>query len=119
MARRSSQKKRRKRPTYSYSPLPATRSIRLLVLEPAKKPKDRLKASLLLTELDATCEYEAISYAWGEPIFNRHLELSDDRLPITENLASALRVFRDPDRPRTLWVDAVCINQKDEKERGH
>jgi hypothetical protein len=28
---------------------------------------------------------------------------------MTENLASALRRFRDPDSPRLLWADAVCI----------
>ena len=29
-----------------------------------------------------------------------------------------MRHLRYPDRPRTLWIDAICINQADIKERG-
>ncbi|OQO05412.1 hypothetical protein B0A48_09180 [Cryoendolithus antarcticus] len=36
----------------------------------------------------------------------------------TRNCENALRRFRLQDKPRTLWVDAICINQKDKVERS-
>lgn len=36
----------------------------------------------------------------------------------TENLIVALRHLRYPDRTRALWIDALCINQKDEREKS-
>lgn len=38
-------------------------------------------------------------------------------LNITQNLYAALLRLRDHGCSRTLWVDAVCINQEDEKEK--
>ena len=37
---------------------------------------------------------------------------------ITANLADAIRSLRLPDRPRTLWIDQICINQNDIAERS-
>lgn len=37
---------------------------------------------------------------------------------ITRNLHAALLQLRDPIFERTLWIDAVCINQKDDEERS-
>jgi hypothetical protein len=39
-------------------------------------------------------------------------------LEVQRNLATALRWLRFTDRPRLLWIDAICINQKDEKEKS-
>ncbi|KAM7184289.1 hypothetical protein V8F33_013056 [Rhypophila sp. PSN 637] len=36
---------------------------------------------------------------------------------VTTNMESALRYLRDPKQPRTLWIDALCINQTDEVEK--
>jgi hypothetical protein len=63
--------------------------------------------------------YEAISYVWGEPIFNTSIRTTRGSIPLTDNLANALRRFRLSDQVRFLWADALCINQKDPAERGH
>jgi hypothetical protein len=39
-------------------------------------------------------------------------------LTITQNLALALRHLRKVDTPRVLWVDAICIDQTNLKERS-
>ncbi|EMT69299.1 Heterokaryon incompatibility protein 6, OR allele [Fusarium odoratissimum] len=39
-------------------------------------------------------------------------------IPITESLETALRYFRKPDEVITLWIDQICINQADNKEKG-
>jgi Heterokaryon incompatibility protein (HET) len=69
--------------------------------------------------------YEALSYTWGttnNPTF-LYVESDDPKAPpstieIQQNLASALKHLRLPDETRTLWVDAVCINQNSIAERN-
>jgi hypothetical protein len=39
-------------------------------------------------------------------------------LSVRKNLADALQHLRYPDRPRTLWIDAICVNQQDLEERS-
>ncbi|KAE9369657.1 hypothetical protein N431DRAFT_485525 [Stipitochalara longipes BDJ] len=43
--------------------------------------------------------------------------LDFETLQVTTNLALALRHLRWEQRPRTLWIDALCINQKNEDEK--
>ncbi|KAK4040174.1 heterokaryon incompatibility protein-domain-containing protein [Parachaetomium inaequale] len=40
-----------------------------------------------------------------------------ETVPVTTNLEMALRYLRSEKRVRTVWVDAVCINQADEEEK--
>jgi hypothetical protein len=39
-------------------------------------------------------------------------------LPIRENLYAALLHLQDPELPRLLWVDAICIDQSHSKEKA-
>lgn len=103
---------------FRFPPLEHKYSIRILVLEPALNFEADLKGSIRDVRLDEKPEYEAISYTWGQAVFPAQLQLANGKLGITENLANALRQFRPKDLPRNLWADAVCINQKDNKERA-
>lgn len=67
--------------------------------------------------------YEALSYTWGstkshKAIFTFHSDGGHRKLLVTKNLALALRHLRTTTAPRTLWIDAICINQEDIKERS-
>lgn len=68
--------------------------------------------------------YEALSYVWGDfnnphDILIRNSEDAEYRgFRVTHNLYGALRRLRDPDLPRTFWIDAICINQDDLQERA-
>ncbi len=62
--------------------------------------------------------YEALSYAWGEHRPCSTIYVNGLRHTVGGNLESALRHLRYRDRPRTLWVDALCINQSDIGERN-
>lgn len=63
--------------------------------------------------------YEALSYVWGESSGNCTITLDGKKgVPVTDNLYAALRRLRRPDRRRVLWVDAVCIDQKNVEERN-
>lgn len=48
----------------------------------------------------------------------QHVLIGREHLPLHMNLEKALRHLRLPDQARTLWVDALCINQADDCERA-
>jgi hypothetical protein len=64
-------------------------------------------------------EYEALSYAWGTAISQSRVLVDGIDLRVTESLDQGLRRIRFRDRPRMLWIDALCINQRDITERSH
>lgn len=64
--------------------------------------------------------YDALSYEWGAHKSNRReIQLQGERILIGENLWLALRHLRSSSERRILWIDALCINQQDKRERGH
>ena len=67
--------------------------------------------------------YEALSYAWGSNKKSAKIRIKetggDRMLAVTSNLAEALQYLRYEDRPRVLWIDAICVNQQNIPERGH
>jgi len=40
-------------------------------------------------------------------------------VPISASAASALHCMRSPDMVRTLWIDCICIDQNNDREKGH
>ena len=103
---------------YRYQPVKRNGRIRLLHLKPGSG-EDALSCSLRIVSLSKAPPYEAISYAWGDPVFSASILCSRKcSLAITENLSAALYQFRYPGRERVLWVDAICINQQDVDERN-
>jgi hypothetical protein len=64
--------------------------------------------------------YEALSYEWGDPDSPRH-SIMLDRQPfeIRRNLFLAMICLRRELVTEALWIDAICINQADHRERGH
>ena len=61
--------------------------------------------------------YSALSYTWGAPIFVKPLTYNDHQVLVTENLDLALRHLRQSDKSVNLWIDQLCINQDDLKEK--
>ena len=103
---------------FEYPPLPGPDYIRLLHLEPASDDPSQLRGCLKVHKLDTKCEYEAISYTWGDrPELIRSLHMNGQILRITANLYAALMVYSYPDRVRVLWADAIYINQADAAEK--
>ncbi|KAG9234194.1 heterokaryon incompatibility protein-domain-containing protein [Amylocarpus encephaloides] len=93
-------------------------SLRLLELLPGS---DNEPVSCLLRSvewIDAP-NYEALSYAWGDPSALTPVFVNGKRLDVTVSLHIALKHLRYEDQSRVLWADAICINQLDIPERGH
>ncbi|KZL64225.1 ankyrin repeat and sam domain containing protein 6 [Colletotrichum incanum] len=64
--------------------------------------------------------YEALSYCWGDSTRLCRTVLVDGKvLFVTEYLLDALKSLRRNYEDRILWVDALCIDQSNVRERGH
>lgn len=69
-------------------------------------------------------KFEALSYVWGSALDPEEIFVEATSEPsgyaslsVGQNLAKALRHLRHKANQRTLWIDAVCINQSDIPER--
>ncbi|PNP58229.1 hypothetical protein FNYG_15147 [Fusarium nygamai] len=91
--------------------------FRLVLLE--KGVQSQLRCQLWQAYLDDIIPYEALSYSWGSQSTPHEILVDGKTLSITESLYEALWHLRRPDEDRMLWVDALCIDQSNIKERGH
>ncbi|KAI0861847.1 heterokaryon incompatibility protein-domain-containing protein [Xylaria cubensis] len=62
---------------------------------------------------------EALSYVWGQRRKGKAIWIDGDLFQVNENLHDILVSLRHTHTTRTLWVDAICINQLDLKEKAH
>ncbi len=63
--------------------------------------------------------YEALSYTWGSRQPPQSVKFDGVMKSAGPNPFAALRTLRHQNRRRTLWVDAVCINQDGVEEKNH
>ncbi|KAE9373588.1 hypothetical protein N431DRAFT_407221 [Stipitochalara longipes BDJ] len=123
------------------------RFIRVLkILSKAKER--RLRCSLKIIDLHKSPVYDCLSYTWSDPLYHElsagypfnvkrmtgdldhEVECDSKIIPVTENLEDALWQFSnsgfisDPvegcqkNEEGYIWIDAICINQKDEAEKN-
>lgn len=90
--------------------------IRLLIIQAGSDGNQEISCELKVVETDHSPDYEALSYTWGDAKDTSPIRVSGEVMQVTKNLASALKHLRYPNRPRVMWIDAVCINQADMKE---
>lgn len=104
---------------YNLLPLPCDGSaIRLLRLKASDKPHSPIYGNLTVVRLNRETRYEALSYFWGDANTTENIFVNGEIIAITTNLAAALRALRHPQHDRTLWIDAICINQGDLDEKA-
>ena len=112
---------------YQYQKLssePSSIQIRLIELLPAARDVDEIRIKIKHASISDNPEYEALSYCWGSRVDITRIVCGSGYIEVTRNLASALRRLRPklaadaPALPRTIWADAVCINQSDIPERS-
>lgn len=105
--------------SYVYKPLDlSSDAIRVLRLNHDPFFDNEIQCELIETYL-GDVPYEALSYTWGSMDKPLKITVDASELHVTENLYTALQYLRLPYEDRLLWVDAVCINQDNNEERGH
>lgn len=110
-------------PMYQYTQLLHSDETRFMIIEPGES-SDPVRCRLFHERFSNDPIYEALSYTWGgeeKPCWlgiNAGDRGSACELSVTQNCFNALRTLRRTDRCRTMWIDAVCINQSEIPERG-
>ncbi|TVY83624.1 Heterokaryon incompatibility protein 6 OR allele [Lachnellula suecica] len=104
-------------PRHHYQQLPSPRHIRLIeVLENpfGEFPRCHLEPCLF----EEAPPYQALSYTWGDGKAVHTISLDGTCFGVTSNLHDFLSRFRWTRGPRYIWIDAICINQNDNHEKG-
>ncbi|KAH7015828.1 heterokaryon incompatibility protein-domain-containing protein [Ilyonectria destructans] len=97
---------------------PGVDALRLLVLLPRSSPKDNeIVCELHNRTFGSKPAYEALSYTWGTKPAKKTITINGEPFLVRNNLYNALQHLQLKE-PRTLWVDAICINQDDMPERN-
>jgi hypothetical protein len=109
--------------SYTYKPLSSKRHIRITEIQPGTVGSPisiTLREVLLPSGRQQQCKekYQTLSYEWGDSPRNTPLKCDGKMLLITTNLLAALQRLRSPTEVLLLWVDSICINQEDVKERS-
>ncbi|KAL9110075.1 MAG: hypothetical protein Q9227_005414 [Pyrenula ochraceoflavens] len=115
-------------PDYQYEALPNTTNslypTRLVTLCPGER-EDALECHIKFVQINSNgpqIEYEALSYCWGDRKDFAKLNVMGENttgdISLHKNLYDALIGLRNPTSERTLWVDAISINQNDTHEKN-
>ncbi|KAF4465011.1 HET-domain-containing [Fusarium albosuccineum] len=115
---------------YDHLPLlPSRRCIRVLDLSSNPKrllpskfscsgPKE-LVGTLRVVNLDDCPSFTALSYVWGSATPGEaFITCNSCHIPITTSCYQALAFLQPAWGKLTIWVDAICINQKNDEEKN-
>ena len=108
---------------YQYQPLDEkAHNIRLMTLLPGNFSSEvRVLLTITPFEKDHPPVFDALSYVWGDSSTPKNIFIGtsgDTTLAVTSNLSQALPYLRYKKQERILWIDAICVDQQNLKERG-
>lgn len=115
--------------SFQYKPLdPGKKEFRLIEIapleieDPGSTPDLLVRCRLKHASLNEGQSYVAVSYAWGDADITKDILVEDQLVQVTTNLEAALRKLASrqigDNLGSTFWIDALCIDQKNEAERA-
>jgi hypothetical protein len=63
-------------------------------------------------------QYTTLSYEWGDTSNPVRITCNEGTFNVSQNLYAALIHLRDTSLDLILWIDAICINQRDNDEKS-
>jgi hypothetical protein len=103
---------------YTYKCLRAEESEIRLIRITKSTPFSRPRYSLITTPLATAPPYDAISYTWDKQECENPVAFHGEKLDTTLNAKKILQQRGSCLRTVHLWVDAICINQRDKSEKS-
>lgn len=94
---------------YGYDALPSATSFRVVEILPGSDAD--ISCKLHIVDWVAHPEYEAVSYAWGDPKLKARVLCDGRPIEVTKNLYTALAHLRYEHKSRVLWADALWYVQ--------
>lgn len=95
---------------FQYERLPSSRHFRVLELCPGQGQQP-IRCKLKTSHIDDREKYEAISYRWGSTELQYRIECNGAMLNVPLNCTTVLYYLRHKKNPRSLWIDAICVDQ--------
>ena len=81
--------------------------------------KSIIRGRLNVHALEQAPPYTALSYCWGVSDDLALIDLGRDApFRVSDTVQQALRMLRSSQDAVNIWIDAICINQADNAERG-
>ncbi|KAH7128619.1 heterokaryon incompatibility protein-domain-containing protein, partial [Dendryphion nanum] len=105
---------------FRHKPLVLSNSsaIRLIRVKPELSGSGKIQCSIEHTTTDS--QYMCLSYVWGSTSSAEHLITIDEKtFAIHHNLSAFLHIARKKFPHQGFWIDAVCIDQANNRERNH
>ncbi|KAF2116547.1 heterokaryon incompatibility protein-domain-containing protein [Lophiotrema nucula] len=109
---------------FKYSALSSTSSFRLLEYDVTALASEQFSGPLNIRLIESSLEnppaYDAISYTWDNQHPTRRISCNNKDLHITPNCYQVLQniVIVQGYGAKTLWIDAVCIDQLSAAEKS-
>jgi hypothetical protein len=105
---------------FQYEPLDrSTNSFRLCTLLPSRQGTAVECKLTHKTISKLSRQYCALSYTWGNPADQKCIRINGKEFFVRQNLLLALDAVRTTDEEQLIWIDAICIDQKDISERNY
>lgn len=104
-----------------YEPLPdALTHIRLLEVLQGKIGQ-HVVCAMSVWPLETAPPYDAISYTWGDPTLTVPVTINGVEISVRTNCEYVMQQWftTKMNESKHIWVDAICIDQSNLKERGH
>ncbi|KAI0479752.1 HET-domain-containing protein [Xylaria cf. heliscus] len=97
---------------------PVTSQVRILEILRGVG-EDPIECRLIVRNLYDDGIPEALSYVWGMDTSRESILVDQKPFSVRRNLYEILGHLRRADATRTIWVDAICINQSDAEEKAY
>ena len=107
----------KERHDFCYGSIESTdKLIRVVRVKPSLTVDGLLQCQLDTVRLDS--QFFCLSYTWGSAKPRRQIQINDHRFYVRRNLWKFLHIVRQRGEIQPLWIDAICVNQSNVKERN-
>jgi len=96
-----------------------SKCIRVLDISSASTDTAAIVGNLRVVDLTTSPSFNALSYVWSSPEPNQTITCNGVDIIVSANGYSALQHLRTSLGPFTIWIDGICIDQANTKEKEH